>query len=100
MSSPDAAILAQLSVICSPLLGPATSDNRGEAAADNRQPITDNCGEAAPPISASQRFSFSAFSTSAFTLVELMVVITVIVILMALLAPAFTNLKSAGDVTG
>jgi Tfp pilus assembly protein FimT len=31
--------------------------------------------------------------------VELMVVIAIIIILMALLAPAFTNLKSAGDVT-
>ena len=36
---------------------------------------------------------------SAFTLVELMVVIAIIAILMAFVAPAFTNLKTAGDVT-
>jgi prepilin-type N-terminal cleavage/methylation domain-containing protein len=34
-----------------------------------------------------------------FTLIELVVVIGVIVFLAALLAPAFTNLKSAGDIT-
>ena len=38
--------------------------------------------------------------TRGFTLVELMVVVGVIAILMVLVAPAFTNLKSAGDVTG
>ena len=38
-------------------------------------------------------------STSGFTLIEMMVVIGIIVILMALIAPAFTSLKSAGDVT-
>jgi Tfp pilus assembly protein FimT len=37
--------------------------------------------------------------TSGFTLVELIVVIGVIILLTALLTPAFTNLKSAGDVT-
>src|SRR5437879_494848 len=37
--------------------------------------------------------------TFGFTLIELMVVIAIIVILMALLAPAFTSVKSAGDVT-
>ena len=36
---------------------------------------------------------------SAFTLVELLVVIAIIVILMVLLAPAFTSLKTAGDTT-
>jgi type II secretory pathway pseudopilin PulG len=36
---------------------------------------------------------------SAFTLLELLVVVGIIIILTALLAPAFTNLKSAGDVT-
>ena len=37
--------------------------------------------------------------TSGFTLIELLVVIGVIILLTALLTPAFTNLKSAGDVT-
>ena len=37
--------------------------------------------------------------TSGFTLVEMMVVIAIIAILMALVTPAFTSLKSAGDVT-
>ena len=37
--------------------------------------------------------------TSGFTLVELIVVIGIIILLTALLTPAFTNLKSAGDVT-
>jgi len=76
---------------------PLTSDRIAAGAPNNREYITDNCGAAA--ISAFQRFSFSAFSTSAFTLVELMVVIAVMTILMALIAPAFTSLKSAGDVT-
>ena len=35
----------------------------------------------------------------AFTLVELLVVVAIIVVLMLLLTPAFTSLKSAGDVT-
>src|SRR5205814_4328762 len=37
--------------------------------------------------------------TSGFTLIELLVVIGIIILLTALLTPAFTNLKSAGDVT-
>src|SRR5213076_1448094 len=37
--------------------------------------------------------------TSGFTLIELLVVIGVIILLTALLTPAFTSLKSAGDVT-
>src|SRR6266480_1574426 len=37
--------------------------------------------------------------TSGFTLIELLVVIGVIILLTVLLTPAFTNLKSAGDVT-
>ncbi len=36
----------------------------------------------------------------AFTLIELLIVMGIIAILMVLVAPAFTNLKSAGDVTG
>src|SRR5207249_6241284 len=36
---------------------------------------------------------------SAFTLIELLVVMAIIAILLLLVAPAFTNLKSAGDVT-
>ena len=35
-----------------------------------------------------------------FTLIELLVVMGIIALLMALVAPAFTNIKSAGDVTG
>src|SRR6266446_7876636 len=34
-----------------------------------------------------------------FTLIELLVVMAIILILMVLVAPAFTSLKSAGDVT-
>ena len=34
-----------------------------------------------------------------FTLIELLIVISIIAILMVLLSPAFTSLKSAGDVT-
>ena len=45
------------------------------------------------------RLPRSAFRPRAFTLIEMMVVIGIIVILMALIAPAFTSLKSAGDVT-
>jgi len=37
---------------------------------------------------------------SAFTLIELLVVMGIIAILMVLIAPAFTTIKSAGDVTG
>src|SRR6266567_9104384 len=36
----------------------------------------------------------------AFTLIEMLVVMAIIALLMVLVAPAFTNLKSAGDVTG
>jgi type II secretory pathway pseudopilin PulG len=36
---------------------------------------------------------------SAFTLLELLIVIGIIALLMVLLAPAFTNIKSGGDVT-
>jgi prepilin-type N-terminal cleavage/methylation domain-containing protein len=36
---------------------------------------------------------------SAFTLVEMLVVIAIILVLMVLLAPAFTSLKTAGDTT-
>jgi prepilin-type N-terminal cleavage/methylation domain-containing protein len=39
------------------------------------------------------------FRKSGFTLIELMVVMGIIAILLVLMAPAFTTLKSAGDVT-
>src|SRR5438552_9117391 len=38
--------------------------------------------------------------TGAFTLLEMLVVMGIIAILMVLLAPAFTSIKSASDVTG
>src|SRR4030095_3789302 len=37
---------------------------------------------------------------SAFTLIELLVVMGIIALLMVLIAPAFTTIKSAGDATG
>ena len=43
--------------------------------------------------------SASGARKRAFTLIELLVVMGIIVVLTALLAPAFTNLKNAGDVT-
>jgi prepilin-type N-terminal cleavage/methylation domain-containing protein len=58
------------------------ANNRAAAVPDNQEQITDNEGKAA-----------------GFTLIELMVVIAIIAILMALITPAFTSLKSAGDVT-
>ena len=80
--------LARLFVICSPLLS---------SAADNRQLITDNCGAAAPDNR--KRITDNWSKTGGFTLVELMVVTGIIAMLMVLVVPAFTNLKSAGDVT-
>jgi Tfp pilus assembly protein FimT len=62
-------------------------------APDNRQPRTPlglSVGELTTDIEP---------ETGGFTLVELMVVIGIIILLMALLAPALTNLKSAGDIT-
>ena len=47
----------------------------------------------------SRRRVRSALKRNAFTLLELMVVIGIIAILMVLVVPAFTTLKSAGDVT-
>jgi prepilin-type N-terminal cleavage/methylation domain-containing protein len=37
---------------------------------------------------------------NAFTLLELLIVIGIIAVLLVLIAPAFTNIKSGGDVTG
>src|SRR5207302_9284636 len=48
----------------------------------------------------SSSFKLQASTRRAFTLIELLVVMGIIAILMVLVAPAFTNLKSAGDVTG
>jgi prepilin-type N-terminal cleavage/methylation domain-containing protein len=55
------------------------------------------CQEAAPPV---QCFNPSTFQHhNAFTLLELLIVIGIIAVLLVLIAPAFTSLKSAGDVT-
>jgi Tfp pilus assembly protein FimT len=54
---------------------------------DYRSPITDD-------HSLSQREH-----ASAFTLLELLIVVGIIALLLVLIAPAFTSLKSAGDVT-
>ena len=43
--------------------------------------------------------NFSVNARRAFTLIELMVVIAIIAILMVLVAPAFTNIKTGNDVT-
>ena len=51
-----------------------------------------------PGMSDNQRVR-SALKRNAFTLLELMVVVSIITILMVLVVPAFTNLKSAGDAT-
>ncbi|MBA3830794.1 MAG: prepilin-type N-terminal cleavage/methylation domain-containing protein [Chthoniobacterales bacterium] len=53
-----------------------------------------------PPYSSLiTRHSSLARRFSAFTLVEMLVVMGIVLLLMVLLAPAFTSLKSAGDVT-
>ena len=52
-----------------------------------------------PDMSNRQRVR-SALKRNAFTLLELMVVVSIIAILMVMVVPAFTNLKSAGDVAG
>ena len=44
-------------------------------------------------------FRAGGLGEGAFTLIELLVVISIIAILLVLMAPAFTTLKSAGDVT-
>src|SRR4029450_6783382 len=55
------------------------------------------------PLSQRKRTSASrhavALGEGGFTLLELLIVVGIIVVLMVLLAPAFTSLKSAGDVT-
>jgi prepilin-type N-terminal cleavage/methylation domain-containing protein len=63
-------------------------------------------GLASRPPTAKLRERSGAFTlpklperSGAFTLIELLVVMTVIAILLVLMAPAFTTLKSAGDVT-
>src|SRR6266567_2533322 len=48
----------------------------------------------------SSSFKLQASTRRAFTLIEMLVVMGIIAILMVLVAPAFTSLKSAGDVTG
>ena len=71
----------------SPFLPPHSS-------AHGRRPLISGLPTGRRPLLAG-----GGLSTSGFTLIEMMVVIGIIVILMALIAPAFTSLKSAGDVT-
>ena len=59
-----------------------TSDPTALRCPDNQEQITDNWSK-----------------VGGFTLVELMIVTGIIAILMVWVAPAFTNLKGAGDVT-
>src|SRR6266576_3500827 len=47
----------------------------------------------------SSSFKLQASTRRAFTLIEMLVVMGIIAILMVMVAPAFTSLKSAGDVT-
>ncbi len=59
-----------------------------------------NFEETVPPDSIhDSRFTIHQRSRSAFTLIELVVVIGIIALLMVLVAPAFTNIKSGTDVT-
>ena len=46
-----------------------------------------------------RRKATTSWKQSGFTLVEMMIVTGIIAILMVVVVPAFTNLKSAGDVT-
>src|SRR5215470_7456837 len=81
LSKPRSAVGGQWSVIG--LKAQIASARPG----DYRSPIADD-------HSLSQRER-----NSAFTLLELLIVIGIIALLLVLIAPAFTSLKSAGDVT-
>src|SRR5438876_7245361 len=65
-----------------------------------RSPV---CGEGgshrAVAFGAPKPFRVGGLRVGGFTLIELLVVMGIIALLMALVAPAFTNIKSAGDVT-
>jgi prepilin-type N-terminal cleavage/methylation domain-containing protein len=62
------------------------------------QPVRRSLGEGGSPI-IDLRLLSQRERANAFTLLELLIVIGIIAVLLVLLAPAFTNIKSAGDVT-
>jgi type II secretory pathway pseudopilin PulG len=65
---------------------------------DNRQLITDSPKDESVLVAVATGVDNRAAS-GAFTLVELLIVTGIIATLMALVIPAFTNIKSGGDVT-
>lgn len=65
---------------------------------DNRQLITDSTKDESVLVAVATGVDNRA-AIGAFTLVELLIVTGIVALLMALVIPAFTNIKSGGDVT-